>query len=1022
MGISLKKITEMVVAQTLQGDEHLFLQIGAAFQEVPLPILAAAITRTVGFPKSADDLSAEYAAALEEDADLTPKEFLLTLPAGNYLLPVQLEDDEVETYQLTAMQGSDGNTTRVIMTSGAETSIELFSTAYSESDPLFAVDGESGELLLKGEAVATRANIEDALRGLGIPIVKEAPESAELAGNTYYASGDNFPTVVPADQTPDHRPVGKGSQIVFIPEHNNTGTDPMLTLNDGVSVPIRQRAAIDTQTADNTVQIAKDTLIQGMPYTLTFCGVAWLIDSYLPGEGAETTAKVTSVNGKTGRVNITADGIGAALKAYNWQSAKRGFDIYLENVEEITPEDYMWLLGQGLFYLRAEDGQHFMIRSDMGAMVEAVEGEEGEEGTPAHRDGPAVRAYLFIPLEEDEESTISGGVWMGETKIIAVNSLEDLTSLSFLINDSKIVTEQALLTRLSGYVTNAALLLTLADYAPLNEPQFRSFIDINTVAKAATKTRIFPNKIKLYSGAASATISSSFHNENNLLNVSGTQEEENIIIRGINTPVANNDAAPKSYVDAVFMAAADGRLFRAEYGETSFADIEEAFNAGKLIYMSYQDILLFCRTCRQGIAFFSAASTDYFVEVAVQGTNSVTNWSRVVDGYVESKSNKVNSLNASATHNQYPSAKATYNAIKELKDITSWKDITEEWNAYRDDNDGSTFVVAARAFIKTLDDGRYTFSGEDAVVHAHLITVGGENNAAQYRFIWFALPDSNVPTFEYYKGDTRILGTSSPDGVLRLTVLGKTVVYKDEFLSAMAGVPSRESVSAEMRQKINAVTQTYNAMSVVRTRLQKFANMKHTIRVEIENARMLLDEEDVILQLWVCSRKHGTAHHWWHPSQPGSPTKTSPIGYAMIAGDAIYPNRPLEDDKFPAVPAWMPNNGHMLTEIPVTHQDLVNGYVDIDCSTYFLPMIKPRSTVWRYKAVGLMFTQRTKDVYKRYSVPVTWTVGVLRDGQYKTVGSYANIAKIGIPRGFNGTVVDGTTKKKTIKALHISIT
>lgn len=1023
MGISLKRITDMVVAQTLQGDEHLFLQIGNAFQEVPLPVLAAAITRTIGFPKSADDLSAEFAAALEEDADLTAQEFLFSLPAGSYILSVP-DDDDVITYQCTTLEGKRGNVSRWLFTSGEKSTAALYSTAYDESDPLILIDGDSGELSLQGETIATRTDITNAMRGLGVPIVKESAASAELAQNTYAASGDNFPTVVPADQTPDHRPVGKGSQIVFIPEHNNTGTDPMLTLNNGVSVPIRQRAAIDTQTADNTVQIAKDTLIQGMPYTLTFCGVAWLIDSYLPGEGSETTAKVTSVNGKTGRVSITADGIGAALASYNWQNAKRGYDIYNENVEEITPSDYCFeILPQGLYYLRADDGQHFMIRSDMGSMIEAVEGEEGEEGTPAHRSGPAVRAYLFIPTEVDNESTISGGVWMGESKLIEINSLEDLSSLTFLVNDSKLVTEAMLLQRLTNYVTHASLLLTLAQYAKILNPTFNGCITIEPApnANAATTTKIYPNKVKMYSGSASVTLTSSFTNQNNIMHLLGTNESGDIIVRGVKNPLLNNDAANKAYVDAVFMAAADGRLVRAEYDVTSYSDIEEAFNAGKLIYLSYQNSLLFCYACGQGTAYFSSASTDYFVEVGVQGNESQTNWSVIGDGYVERKDNKVNSLTAAVTHNQYPSAKATYDAIKALRDLTSWKDITEEWNDYREDHDELDFVSAARSFTKTLEDGRYTFSGEGSVVHTHLITAGSGGNTAQYRFIWFVLPDGNVPTFEYFKGDTRILGTSSPDGVLRLTVLGKTVVYKDDFLSALAGLPTRESVLADVTTKINAVTQTYNALSVIRTRLQKFKGTPHTIRVEIENAQMLLDEEDVILQLWVCSRKHGTAHHWWHPGQPGSPTKSSPIGYAMIAGDLIYPNRPLTTSRFPVVPIWMPNNGYMLTEVPVTHQDLVNGYVDIDCSTYFLPFIKPRSTTWKYKDVVMMFTQRSTNPFKRYSVPVTWKVGVLRDGVYQTVGSSDNIAKIGFRRNDTGTLVDGTTKKKTIKSLHISI-
>lgn len=351
-----------------------------------------------------------------------------------------------------------------------------------------------------------------------------------------------------------------------------------------------------------------------------------------------------------------------------------------------------------------------------------------------------------------------------------------------------------------------------------------------------------------------------------------------------------------------------------------------------------------------------------------------------------------------------------------------WGNVTDGWEASEQRSsipEGSSAMHYMRTYLQTIEeDGRYYIESELGKAYMHRETVG----VNVYTWFWL-MPAAATDklNFEYWLNDHRILGTSSGDGILRLDILGKQVLYKDEFLSAMAGVPSRESVSAEMAQKVNEVTQTYNSLSVIRTRLQKFKGTPQTIRVEIENAHMLYDEEDVILQLWVCSRKHGTAHHWWHPSQPGSPTKTSPIGYAMIAGDLIYQNRPLETARFPAVPAWMPNNGYVLTEIQVTHQDLVNGYVDIDCSTYFLPFVKPRGTTWKYKEVVMMFTQRKPGTDKRYSVPVTWKVGVLRDGTYQTVGSSDNIAKIGFRRYENDYLVDIRSKKKTLKNLHISI-
>lgn len=933
---SLKRITDMVVARALSDDDHFFAEVNGIFSEVPLSLLMHTLLRRVDFPKGYFDVSEDYAASECSE----PIDYLFGLPAGNYILNYMAGESLLGTYQMSRFNGAGGNVSRWFIITTDHTHIELYSSKYSNDDPLLWLDGESQEFLFKGESIITRGDLDNAIRGIGITVVKESPESAELGANTYAASGDRLPVVVPAAQTADHRPVGKGSQIVFIPEHNNIGTDPMLTLNDGVAVPIRQRAAIDTQTADNTVQIAANTLIQGMPYTLTFCGVAWLIDSYLPGEGSETTANVTSVNNKTGAVKITASGIGAALASINWRSVTKSYQSAISNEDNgyIDPKEFMLCFGQGCFFCRADNGQHFLVRTDIGCTTDPETGETAPSG-------PSVVLYAHLPIAGSDEA-ISGGLWIDNTKIAGIESLADLESLALTLNDSKILTASDLTERLRGYISNTALSLRLADYAH------------------------------------------------------------------------------KSFVEEMLKNATDGRLANAVYGETQFSEIAAAFNAGKLIFMFYEGSLLFCDACdsERGQATFVTASCDYFIEIGCQGGGTQTTWSIMDRGRLEKQSNKVYSLEPSASNNQYPSAKAAYDAIKALSDQTIWKDVTAQWEAYRANNDEVAFVTAVRSFIKTLEDGRYTFSGEGAVVHTHIITAGGENNAAQYRFIWFALPNGNVPTFEYWQNDNRLLGSSSGDGILRLEMLGKQVVFKDEFSAALAGLPSRESVENAIRMEVRDVTSTYDQLSVVRTRLQKFSTTPHTIRVEIENARMLLDEENVILQLWVCSRKHGTAHHWWHPSQPGSPTRASPIGYAMIAGNLIYQNRPLETARFPAVPAWMPNDGYVLTEIPVTAQDLKNGYVDIDASTYFLPFVKPRGTTWKYKEVVMMFTQPKNGADKRYSVPVTWKVAVMRNGSYHQIGCAENVAKIGFLRHYaSDNLIAGTTNTKKLQNLHISI-
>lgn len=735
------------------------------------------------------------------------------------------------------------------------------------------------------------------------------------------------------------------------------------------------------------------------------------------GNGGQTGGQtgggaVNAVNGVApgadGNVRLTADNVGAALRALNVQSVTKQYRRFLaqEGNEDVTPKDYLWALGKGSFFLRAADGVYFVSCVDVA-------------------DGLKARIYAMIPpTSANDGDVIDGGVYINNTKLAAFGSTEDLQELIFKIGNSPVATE--------AYVRSC---IYCADY------NITEFAELLPVYAAGAQMRA---KMHLSGGAVLEVPLAQVRFENNA--------PAEFIFAGTGSITIQSGviAANVSHVlfDRVFCAIDAGGWSNAEEGSKTEVTLEYAdanvdiikslidagfevsiidkeiigcmLQTGKLRYVSEENfmfpLIIKSVPVTFGYLFTGVGVTNHHYADDETGYDLVPE-PRIVYAYF-SKDTTTSPATKSKTHGQYPlSTKEYVNAS--ISNI--WKDITEEWDSYREEHDEVDFASAARAFIKTLDDGRYTFSGEDAVIHTHLITAGG-SNAAQYRVIWFALPNGNAPNFEYWKDNTRILGTTSPDGVLRLSVLGKTVVYKDEFSAALAGLPSRESVENAIRTEVRDVTSTYDQLSVVRTRLQKFANMKHTIRVEIENARMLLDEEDVILQLWVCSRKHGTAHHWWHPSQPGSPTKTSPIGYALIAGDLIYQNRPLETARFPAVPAWMPNDGYVLTEIPVTHQDLVNGYVDIDCSKYFLPMIKPKSTQWRYKDVSLMFTQRAKNEYDRHSVPVTWTVGVLRDGQYKTIGSYFNAAKIGITRGCNQTIVDGTSSRsKMIKHLYISV-
>lgn len=104
-------------------------------------------------------------------------------------------------------------------------------------------------------------------------------------GDNFAATGSDLPTVATTGDPSSGRHIGKGSQIVFIQRTGsaNTTTAPTLSLNGGEAIPIRLRAAANqdnsSTSTEATVDVPVGTLMNGVPYTMTFCGLYWLVDS-----------------------------------------------------------------------------------------------------------------------------------------------------------------------------------------------------------------------------------------------------------------------------------------------------------------------------------------------------------------------------------------------------------------------------------------------------------------------------------------------------------------------------------------------------------------------------------------------------------------------------------------------------------------------------------------------------------------------------------------------------------------------
>lgn len=103
--------------------------------------------------------------------------------------------------------------------------------------------------------------------------------------DAYTATGDLLPVVSVGNSQAQIEAVGKGLQIVFIPMVANKTKSPTLRLNGGEAIPIRMRWYTNKGTNENapeaTTNVEVGSLMRGVPYTLTFCGKYWLVDSQI---------------------------------------------------------------------------------------------------------------------------------------------------------------------------------------------------------------------------------------------------------------------------------------------------------------------------------------------------------------------------------------------------------------------------------------------------------------------------------------------------------------------------------------------------------------------------------------------------------------------------------------------------------------------------------------------------------------------------------------------------------------------
>lgn len=148
------------------------------------------------------------------------------------------------------------------------------------------VDIGAEDILLQIPKIQFQGTLQQAMdmfaTDTGGPTVRGVPG----ADVSYEGSNARLPTIRKSDHAGSGKgPEGKGTQIVFIPGGVSPAS-PTLSVNGGEAIEIRRRSARakngDDQSPDATEELPAGCLMNGVPYTLTFCGKYWLVDSYVP--------------------------------------------------------------------------------------------------------------------------------------------------------------------------------------------------------------------------------------------------------------------------------------------------------------------------------------------------------------------------------------------------------------------------------------------------------------------------------------------------------------------------------------------------------------------------------------------------------------------------------------------------------------------------------------------------------------------------------------------------------------------
>ena len=107
------------------------------------------------------------------------------------------------------------------------------------------------------------------------------------------------------------------------------------------------------------------------------------------------------------------------------------------------------------------------------------------------------------------------------------------------------------------------------------------------------------------------------------------------------------------------LPSAESDVFKAIYGVTTYEEVSEAYNQGKIIHCDYESRCYELAVFTGNIAWFSCLNTTTSFLLML---NADSSWSKASYG-LENVGNRVDTIKADAKTYQYPSAKAVYDFV-----------------------------------------------------------------------------------------------------------------------------------------------------------------------------------------------------------------------------------------------------------------------------------------------------------------------------------------------------------------------